>query len=145
MDLVEIASTAAAASQTAQATRNAGDALDSLLLTSKLTDDTLRTDVKQFAEDIDALQSLLGRLANAKTQRSDEHIGIYAKLRTTLSICAATLDQLAQHARNAEKAKSGIFKQGRKLTAKDEVVIRAKQRVPVHSSAIQLTLAIFNV
>ncbi|TKA35632.1 hypothetical protein B0A54_12600 [Friedmanniomyces endolithicus] len=133
MNNMALATSAAAISRAAHAARDASGELDELLVSAKFKDESLRRDVKQFLEDVNALQSRLAFPESSSVLGSEEQQALHAKLQNAIALCAGTFDQLALHARDAGKVKSGIFRQGRKLSAKDEAVIRAKQRIPVHA------------
>ena len=145
MDSMALATSVATLSQAARAARDASGMLDDLLVNAKFKDGTLRLDVKHFLEDIDALQSRLAIPERSEEYGSEEQQALHAKLQTAMVLCAGTFDQLTLHARDAGKPKSGIFRQGRKLSVKDDAIVRAKQRIPVHAMTIQLLVATFNV
>ncbi|KAK0281761.1 hypothetical protein LTR35_007442 [Friedmanniomyces endolithicus] len=140
-----LAISAAAISRAAQAARDASSVLDDLLVSAKFKDESLRRDLKHYLEDIDALQSRLAIPESSHVHGSEEQQALHAKLQDAMTLCAGTFDQLTLHARDAGKVKSGIFRQGRKLSGKDEVVIRPKQRIPVHAMTAQLLSSIFHV
>ncbi|KAK0838074.1 hypothetical protein LTS02_017842 [Friedmanniomyces endolithicus] len=140
-----LATSAAAISRAAQAARDASGELDELLVSAKFKDESLRRDVKQFLEEVNALQSRLAIPESSQIHGSEEQQALHAKLHDAIALCAGTFDQLALHARDTSKVKSGIFRQGRKLSAKDEVVIRSKQRIPVHAMTVQLLSGTFHV
>jgi len=145
MNNMALATSAAAISRAAQAARNASGELDELLVSAKFKDESLRRDVKQFLEEVNALQSRLAIPESSQIHGSEEQQALHAKLHDAIALCAGTFDQLALHARDTSKVKSGIFRQGRKLSAKDEVVIRSKQRIPVHAMTVQLLSGTFHV
>ncbi|KAK4897640.1 hypothetical protein LTR27_004786 [Elasticomyces elasticus] len=140
-----LATSAAAVSQTARAARDTSSVLDDLLINAKFKDDSLRLGVKYFLEDIETLQSRLAISEDAQSYGREEQQALHARLLHAMTLCAGTFDQLTVHARDAGKVKSGIFRQARKLSAKDEAIIRAKQRIPVHAMAVQLLIGAFNV
>ncbi|KAK5708503.1 hypothetical protein LTR17_020634 [Elasticomyces elasticus] len=140
-----LATSAAAVSQTARAARDTSSVLDDLLINAKFRDDSLRLEVKHFLEDIDALRSHLAISEDGQHYGRGDQQALHAKLRHAMALCAGTFDQLTSNARDAGKVKSGIFRQARKLSAKDEAIIRAKQRIPVHTMAVQLLIGAFNV
>jgi hypothetical protein len=145
MEVITFATTAASVSQAVEAGRSASITLDDLLVTSKFDDPTLRNNLKQFGEDAEALQSRLAIPMAAQGHDVEKLHELHSKLRSAMSMCVSTFHQLTQHASGAGKAKSGLFRQTRKLSAKDDIIIRSKQRVPVHSMTVQLVLATLNV
>jgi hypothetical protein len=135
----------AAVSQAVWAARNALGVLEELLATAKFQDDQLRSDVKQFLENAEALQARLDMPECAGVYDGEDREILHAKLLEAMALCGGTLDQLSSHARESGKAKSGLFRPSRRLSAKDDVVIRSKQRLPVHINTVQLTNRILHV
>jgi hypothetical protein len=145
MITMALASSTAGVAQAVWAARNALAVLDELLASAKFQDDSFRSDVKQFLCDVDALQSRLAVSEHAPVYNGDDQDVLHAKLQDAMALCAGTLDQLTLHAHESGKAKSGLFRSSRKLSAKDEIIIRAKQRIPVHVTTAQLLCLVLDV
>ena len=145
MDSLVLATSAAAVAQAARAARDASGVLDELLVGAKFRDDSLRLEVKRFLEDTDVLQSHLVVAEGSQNGGSEEQQALHSKLQDAMALSADTFDQFTIHARDAGKAKSSIFRQSRKLSGRDEMVIRVKQRIPVHTMMVQLLSANFHV
>jgi hypothetical protein len=135
----------AAVSQAVWAARNALGVLEESLASAKFQDDQLRSDVKQFFEDAEALQTRLAMPERAHIYDDEQQQLLHAKLLDAMALCGGTLDQLSSHARESGKAKSGLFRQSRKISAKDDAIIRSKQRLPVHVITAQLLSLLLSV